>query len=1022
MSNCDKYNQYYTDIFDKTGKLITSRCFKGNEIYPEMKKFNINNYISYKNQEYYHWINANFNEYSFPPEDYNSEDYNPETAFNSICKNAVYSLKPQQKFAGRIFNTHVDNRGVLIYHGLGSGKTQTSIIIGEAFKFRSVNNSIIAGREEARVFIVVPAALKEQYYAEIIGKMENGEIKSASGEIVINGNRQYYSSKLLRKGILQKHNEIIVLEKKLSETENPATINEITNLIKKTVNEITTAKTEENSKIIAVYEIISHESFLNKLFKIDDKQFVDGEYLTLLNKPNGLLIIDEIQNLVSATGVNYRKLLYALLFYAHPNFRTVLLTGTPIYDKAFEFGLLMNLLRPRLKFPDTREQFDKIFINEKTMINKETFKQMCSGYISYFKGGNPVAYPYKKTTIMYHPMEEYQYNLYKDALIDEVKKDKESYSRDEEFFIKSNEKELNSGIFNNSNQFSNIVFPQTATVVKESNLAKNRVNEKVKITHTVLTKTEIDANLQSIVDFHQNSKLEQNNFELKKILKSVFDSTPPAERDAKILETVRKYSAKFSKVAEMILNSVGGIFVFSNYVYYGVDPMGLIMSHLGYQEFPNKGPNGSYFIWKGEANKYPLLVQQAKKAFNDPRNKDGSLLKIMFGTQTVMEGVDFKNVRQVHILDPWWNDSRMQQIIARAIRLCSHKDLPADQRIVDVFIHISTLGSAEKVFALQIKEVISGGTIVIRNIKSFLQVENPAELNSGNWVFRQAYVTVNKENEMNIQNSKSTFLGKDIIFNSIVKLPDAGLTKTFGKHKQLDSRSVQEYMYSRSLDKLNLNRQFEKAIKETSIDCNINKNGNVIRLDELYTPYLPISNTYKLIYENYSTGETFTRLNIHSKTTPTLPIGILTLEDILENTAKNSRTFEFTNENDKTLTFNKSLILPENINCEAVNYAFDNKLPKEIINLTINKELLPYLKKLKKKEIMEYLYNVQFNHIISTDPELPKKIKQFIGKGVIEERQKLIDALKSIGFEGDDNLWDLYTLEELKIEFKRIKK
>jgi superfamily II DNA or RNA helicase len=1020
MSNCDKYNQYYTDIFDKSGKLITSKCFKGNEIYSEMKKFNINNYTSYKNQEYYHWVNTNFNEYSFPPEDYNSEDYNPETAFKSICETSVYSLKPQQKFAGRIFNTYTDNRGILIYHGLGSGKTQTSIIIGEAFKFRSVNNVIIEGRTESRVFIVVPAALKDQYYTEIIGKMENGEIKSASGEIVINGNRQYYSSKTLRKGILQKHNEIIALEKKLSEAENPAKINELTNLIKKNVNEITTAKTEENSKIIAVYEIITHESFLNKLFKITDKQFVEGEYLPLLNKPNGLLIIDEIQNLVSATGVNYRKLLYALLYHAHPKFKTVLLTGTPIYDKAFEFGLLMNLLRPRLKFPDTREQFDKLFINEKMMINKETFKQMCSGYISYFKGGNPIAYPYKKTTIMYHQMEEYQYNLYKDALIDEVKKDKESYSRDEEFFIKSNEKELNTGIFNNSNQFSNIVFPQTATVVKESNLAKNRVNEKVKVTHTVLTKSEIDANLQSIVDFHKNSKLEQNNFELKKILKSVFDSTPPAERDAKILETVRKYSAKFSKVAEMILNTIGSVFVFSNYVYYGVDPMGLIMSHLGYQEFPNKGPNGSYFIWKGEANKYPQLVQQAKKAFNDPKNKDGSLLKIMFGTQTVMEGVDFKNVRQVHILDPWWNDSRMQQIIARAIRLCSHKDLPADQRVVDVFIHISTLGSAEKVFALQIKEVLPGGTKVIRNIKSFLQIENPSEPNSGNWVFRQAYVTVNKENETSIQSSKSTFLGKDIIFNSIVRLPDAGLTKTFGKHKQLDSRSVQEYMYSRSLDKLNLNRQFEKAIKEVSIDCNINKNGNVIRLDELYTPYLPISNTYQLTYENYSTGETFNRLNV--KITPGLPMGVLTLQDILDNTAKNSRTFEFTNKNDEIVTFNKSLIIPENINCEAVNYAFDNKLPREIINLTINKELLFYLKKLKKKEIMEYLYHVQFGYILSNDPELPKKIKQFIGKGVVEERQKIIDALKSIGFNGDDDLWDLYTLEELKIEFKRIKK
>ena len=51
-----------------------------------------------------------------------------------------------------------------------------------------------------------------------------------------------------------------------------------------------------------------------------------------------------------------------------------------------------------------------------------------------------------------------------------------------------------------------------------------------------------------------------------------------------------------------------------------------------------------------------------------------------------------------------------------------------------------------------------------------------------------------------------------------------------------------------------------------------------------------------------------------------------------------------------------------------------------------------------------------------------EKIKQFLGKGVVEERQKIIDALKSFGFNGDDDLWDLYTLEELKIEFKRIKK
>ena len=1027
MSNCNKYNQYYTDIFDKDGKLITSKCFKGNEIYSS--KFNFNNYVKYKNKEYYYWIDTNFNEYSFPEEDYNSESYSPEDAYNSICESKVYSLKPQQKFAGRIFNTHVENRGMLIYHGLGSGKTQTSIIIGEAFKFRNVENDIIRGRAETRVFIVVPASLKEQYYREIIGKLESGQIKSASGEVVINENRQYYTTKTLRKGILQKHNEITALEKQITQTDDVVKINELANLIKIKTNEINGAKDFEKGKLKTVYEIIGHESFLNRLFKIQDKKFIPGDYLPLLNIPNGLLIIDEIQDLISATGVNYRKLLYALLFHTNPDFKTIMLTGTPIYDKPFEFSLLMNLLKTRLKFPDIKDEFDRLFIKDNfvdgkkvssEMVNKETFKQMCSGYVSYFKGGNPVAYPYKKTILMFHTMEEYQYTLYKEKLIEEVKEDIKTFSHTEEFFIIPKEGELNSGIFNKSNQFSNIVFPQTEIIVKESILPKYKVSDvKEKISHSVLTKKEIAENLETMKEFHKNTILEQNNSELKKVLKYIFDTTPEASRNDVILKNVRKYSAKFAKVAEIILNSEGGIFVFSNYVYYGVDPMGLILSYLGYSEFPNKGPMGSYFIWSGSANtKHPHLVQQANKAFNDPKNIDGSLLKIMFGTQTVMEGVDFKNVRQVHILDPWWNDARLQQIIARGIRLCSHKDLPENKRIVDVFIHISTLGSTEKVFSLKINQDKK-----IKPIMSFLQVENPSELNKGKWVFHEAYATVNKENETSIKNLRQTFLLKDIVAGSVVRLPDAGLTKIFNHHKQLDSRSVQEYMYDRALSKLNLNRQFEKVIKEVSIDCNINKNGNVIRLNEFYTPNLEINgiSTYSLLYENYSTGETFTRLNIKSKTNPELPDNLLTFQDIIENTAKKSTSFEFVNENG-IVKLNKLLIVSENIKCQAVDYAFNSKLPREIINLTINKELIPYLKKMKKEEILQYLHNVQYNYITSVDKELPKKIKNYIGKSTVAERLKLIKQLEDEGFTGDEKTWDMYTLEELKLELKQMKK
>ena len=49
------------------------------------------------------------------------------------------------------------------------------------------------------------------------------------------------------------------------------------------------------------------------------------------------------------------------------------------------------------------------------------------------------------------------------------------------------------------------------------------------------------------------------------------------------------------------------------------------------------------------------------------------------------EGINLNNVRQVHILEPYWNEVRIEQVIGRALRFCQHKDLPQEERKVDVF-------------------------------------------------------------------------------------------------------------------------------------------------------------------------------------------------------------------------------------------------------------------------------------------------------------------------------------------------
>jgi len=76
-------------------------------------------------------------------------------------------------------------------------------------------------------------------------------------------------------------------------------------------------------------------------------------------------------------------------------------------------------------------------------------------------------------------------------------------------------------------------------------------------------------------------------------------------------------------------------------------------------------------------------------------NKDGSIIKVILISRAGSEGIDLKNIRQVHILDPWYNMNRNEQIIGRAIRNYSHIQLPFIKRNVEVFLYATILKNTE---------------------------------------------------------------------------------------------------------------------------------------------------------------------------------------------------------------------------------------------------------------------------------------------------------------------------------------
>jgi superfamily II DNA or RNA helicase len=88
--------------------------------------------------------------------------------------------------------------------------------------------------------------------------------------------------------------------------------------------------------------------------------------------------------------------------------------------------------------------------------------------------------------------------------------------------------------------------------------------------------------------------------------------------------------------------------------------------------------------------KYKEQIDSNYKSEN--ANLKGELIKILMVTKSASEGISLKNVRQVHILEPYWNPILIKQVIGRAVRVNSHKQLPIKDRVVDIFMYIMCLG------------------------------------------------------------------------------------------------------------------------------------------------------------------------------------------------------------------------------------------------------------------------------------------------------------------------------------------
>jgi hypothetical protein len=211
--------------------------------------------------------------------------------------------------------------------------------------------------------------------------------------------------------------------------------------------------------------------------------------------------------------------------------------------------------------------------------------------------------------------------------------------------------------------------------------------------------------LKSVMRFRESANPPtKNNFEYKNEKMPIFS-----------YENIGNYSVKIKSILDNIIHSKGIVLVYSQYIDGGLIPMALALEELGFKRYMQgksllkearepinvhnlkRDPSihtpdfnqATYAIISGDKKLSPNNKEEVEALTH--KNMYGERVKVVLISQAGSEGIDLNYLRQVHIMEPWYNMNRIEQIIGRARRNCSHKDLPLEERNVQIFLHATQI-------------------------------------------------------------------------------------------------------------------------------------------------------------------------------------------------------------------------------------------------------------------------------------------------------------------------------------------
>lgn len=648
----------------------------------------------------------------------------------SAAAEKVFELTPVQRIVSRFMHPLTPYNGMLLFHGVGVGKTCSAVTIAEQFLEHAPNTKVI---------VLAPQALQDNFKRTVVDPLKF---------VWDEGTRQWTTRQCTGTSYLDR----------LGLIDNPDL---------KHVQ----YKVEEDRRLR--YTITGYQAFANWIRRTLEKsvpagltdpelrEAAENEVLRRLFSDH-LIIVDEAHNLREGGG-GRRKATAAAAAAAEEaeeevganetpsaaeaaenaggkalnpylrrialnteGMRLVLMTATPMYNSAPEIVHLLNFLilndtkseRSRL---DRRSLFNgagKLLADTPAV---KTLERVARRYVSYMRGENPYTFPIRMRPAAASdaPAEEWP-------------------------ALSATRRPIQLDAVRGALNAMPLVFTDAVAGSPAERLLRGATRgagaaageeEGAEPAEPIITDAMLDFRMQMANitypndmygvagwdEFFQAGTVDDAGRRLRVFTPKPQEDGAPFNVDSVFAgEGLRVHAPKIHRIVDSVKTAQGICFVYSRYIKAGALPLAIALERAGFQR---RMPDGrivsllagaapvapvcalcgrqrgaahegqthgfapaTYVLLTSEADISPNFAGLVRQAASWPADAEngplGTNVKVVIGSQVASEGLDLKCIREMHVLDAWYHLNRTDQIIGRAIRYCSHTALrPVETRL-----------------------------------------------------------------------------------------------------------------------------------------------------------------------------------------------------------------------------------------------------------------------------------------------------------------------------------------------------